>query len=278
LTELAAPAVAAPPLRLDGEGARALETGRNRLLVTGAMFVLAFLVIAGRMIDVALLHGSAITQLRPVREAGLAVERADVVDRDGVLLATSLPTVSLYARPRDVSDKAEAARRIAALLPDMAAADILAKLRENRAFIYLRRNLTPRQEYDINALGIPGLSFEKGEKRIYPQGELTAHVVGLTDLDNKGIAGIEKSEERELKGRHQPLRLSLDVRVQTILRNELVRTMGEFHAIGPTSTPTISVRRRPRRCSIAPRSASTRWAAPSSCSTPPRRSIPASRP
>ncbi len=223
-------------LHLDGERNRALETGRNRLLVTGAMFVLAFMVIAGRLVEVTLLKGSANAMPHVARAAAsdIGVERADVVDRNGVLLATSLPTVSLYARPKEIADKPEAARKIASVLTDMGSGDLQTKLRENRAFIYLRRNLTPRQEYDINALGIPGLYFEKGEKRIYPEGELTAHVVGLTDLDNKGIAGIEKSEERELKGRHDPLRLSIDVRVQTILRNELAKAVEDFSAVGAT--------------------------------------------
>jgi cell division protein FtsI (penicillin-binding protein 3) len=232
ITRVSAPVV--ETLRIDGETSRALETGRNRLLVTGAMFVLAFLVIAGRLVEVTLLKGGEAMAAHAAKANDLGVERADVVDRDGVLLATSLPTVSLYARPREITDKPDAARRVASLLTDMASSEILAKLQESRAFIYLRRNLTPRQEYDINALGIPGLYFEKGEKRIYPQGELTSHVVGLTDLDNKGIAGIEKSEERELKGRHAPLRLTIDVRVQTILRNEMARSMNDFHAIGAT--------------------------------------------
>jgi cell division protein FtsI (penicillin-binding protein 3) len=222
-------------LHIDGERNRALETGRNRLLVTGAMFVLAFAVISGRLVEVSLFKGSANAMPHVAKsDADIGVERADVVDRNGVLLATSLPTVSLYARPKEIGDKPDAARKVASILTDMSASDIQGKLRENRAFIYLRRNLTPRQEYDINALGIPGLYFEKGEKRIYPQGELTAHVVGLTDLDNKGIAGIEKSEERELKGRHDPLRLSIDVRVQTILRNELVKAVQDFTAVGAT--------------------------------------------
>lgn len=221
-------------VRIEGDVVRAIETGRNRLLVTGAMFTLAFLVIGGRLVEVTLFKGGQVAAAHSAKAPDLGVERADVVDREGVLLATSLPTVSLYARPKEIADKPEAARRIAALLTDMAASDIQTKLQENRAFIYLRRNLTPRQEYDINALGIPGLYFEKGEKRLYPQGELTAHVVGLTDLDNKGIAGIEKSQERELKGRRAALQLSIDVRVQTILRNELARSVSEFHAIGGT--------------------------------------------
>ncbi len=221
-------------VHLDGARKGAIEIGRTRLIVTGAMFTLAFCVIAGRMVDVTLVKGVSSQHARPSKGTELVFDRADIVDRNGVLLATSLPTVSLYAHPREILNPVEAAQRIAKILPDLNAAEVQAKLQGDRAFIYLRRNLTPRQEYDINALGIPGLYFEKGEKRIYPQSELTAHVVGLTDLDDKGIAGIEKTFEKELKVRHEPLRLSIDVRVQTILRNELARTMADFHAIGAT--------------------------------------------
>lgn len=221
-------------VHLEGARKRAIETGRTRLIVTGAMFTLAFAVIAGRMVDVTMLKGTTVQRAHQARSTELTFERADVVDRNGVLLATSLPSVSLYAHPREILDKAQAARQIVKILPDLNLAELQAKLRGDRAFIYLRRNLTPRQEYEVNALGIPGLYFEKGEKRIYPQSDLTAHVVGLTDLDNKGIAGIEKTFEKELKLRHDPLRLSLDIRVQTILRNELANCVADFHAIGAT--------------------------------------------
>ena len=225
---------AAGRLHLEGAQKRAIETGRTRLIVTAAMFVLAFSVIAGRMVDVTLIKGAGATVSQRPAEAGPAFDRADVVDRNGILLATSLPSVSLYAHPHEILEKAAAAEKIARVLPDLSVAELRAKLQGDRAFAYLRRNLTPRQEYDINALGIPGLYFEKSEKRIYPQGELAAHVVGLTDLDNKGIAGIEKAFEKELKARHEPLRLSLDIRVQTILHAELARTMADFHAVGAT--------------------------------------------
>ncbi len=221
-------------VHLDGARKRAIEIGRTRLIVTGAMFTLAFCVIAGRMVDVTVLKSAAVQHARQSKASELDIERADVVDRNGVLLATSLPSVSLYAHPHEIANKPEAAQKIARVLPDLNANDMLARLQGDRAFIYLRRNLTPRQEYDINALGIPGLYFEKAEKRIYPQSELTSHAVGLTDLDNKGISGIEKTFENELKVRRDPLRLSLDIRVQTILRNELARSMAEFHAIGAT--------------------------------------------
>ncbi|MDR3435785.1 penicillin-binding protein 2 [Telmatospirillum sp.] len=221
-------------LHLEGARKRAIEMGRTRLIVTGAMFTLAFCVIAGRMVDVTVLKGVSTQPTHQSRSTELDLERADVVDRNGVLLATSLPSVSLYAHPREILDKAQAAQKVAGVLPDLNAAELRTKLQGDRAFIYLRRNLTPRQEYEINALGIPGLYFEKAEKRIYPQSELTAHVVGLTDLDNKGIAGIEKTFENELKARRDPLRLSLDIRVQTVMRNELAKAVADFHAIGGT--------------------------------------------
>lgn len=225
---------ASDTVNLDVGGSRALEIGRTRLLVTAAIFTLAFCVIAVRMVDVSLFKGHVVTASRPHKAADAAFERVDIIDRNGVLLATSLPIASLYAHPKEIGNPVEAARKIVSVLPDLPVAEVQAKLQSERAFVYIRRNLTPRQEYDVNALGIPGLYFEDHEKRVYPQGELTSHVIGLTDLDNKGISGIEKTFETELRTRREPLRLSLDIRVQTVMRNELLKTMTDFHAIGAT--------------------------------------------
>lgn len=221
-------------VRLDGAQTRALEVGRARLLVTAGMFALAFLVIAVRLVDVTVLKGARAPQRTAKTTETTVYQRADIVDRNGIILATSLPSVSLYAHPREMLDPKGAAQKVAGVLTDINVAELQARLQSDRAFVYLRRNLTPRQEYEVNALGIPGLYFEKTEKRIYPQGPLAAHAVGLTDTDNKGIAGIEKSFDNELNGRRRPLRMSLDVRVQTILRTELLRAKAEFKAIGAT--------------------------------------------
>jgi len=222
----------AGPLRLDGVRKRAIDTGRARLIVTGALFLLSFSVIAGRMVDVTILQQTDVPRAHRPTASDAPVTRADIVDRNGVLLATSLPTDSLYAHPREIQDPAGTARALARLMPDVSADELQAKLAGDRAFVYLKRNLTPRQVYEVNALGIPGLYFEKDDKRVYPQGDLAAHAVGLTDLDGKGIAGIEKSFDRELASRREPLRLSLDIRVQTVLRAELAQAMADFHAVG----------------------------------------------
>ncbi|MDO8605331.1 MAG: penicillin-binding protein 2 [Phaeospirillum sp.] len=227
-------------LRLDGVRMQALETGRSRLIATALIFLIAFGVLGLRMVDVSVLdRNPARPGIAPqARVDGLEMERADIADRSGVLLASSLPTVSLHARPEDLKaakvDVEAAAAKLVAVLPDLDLEETIGHLSSTRQFVYLKRNLTPRQQYDVNGLGIPGLLFEKGERRVYPHGSLLSHVVGMTDVDNKGIAGIEKRFENALKESREPLGLSIDIRVQTILRNELARSVDEFSAVGGT--------------------------------------------
>lgn len=221
-------------LRLEGVRKTAIDIGRNRLIVTAGLFLVAFLVIAARLVDLTVLSGAAETVQRPRahRVNDAVVRRADITDRNGILLATSLPTVSLYANPTEIIDADEAAAKLAKVLPEASETELRARLSGDRTFVYLRRHLTPRQQQEVNDLGIPGLYFEDSERRVYPQGALVSHVVGLTDWDNKGIAGVEKTFDGQLAGAHQPVRLSLDVRVQTILRNELAHAVAQFRAVG----------------------------------------------
>ena len=221
-------------VRLDGVKARALETGRARLLIASMVFVVAYGGIGLRMLDVAVLERTP----SPAKSAqqppvpGDDMVRADIVDRNGEVLATSLPTVSLYAKTSELLDTQDAAEKLASVLPDLDVDETQERLSSAKAFAYLRRNLTPRQEYDVNALGIPGLYFEKGERRVYPHGNLSAHVVGITDIDNQGLSGIEKRFEERLTNDHSPLHLSLDIRMQTIVHNELATSVDDFKALG----------------------------------------------
>ena len=106
------------------------------------------------------------------------------------------------------------------------------RLHADKSFVWLRRNLTPRQQFEVNRLGIPGLDFEQEERRVYPHGHLAGHIVGFTDVDNVGLAGIEKSMDAAIAGAEIPLQLSLDIRVQQILRQELSSQIEKFKAIG----------------------------------------------
>ena len=220
-------------LRLDGQTKRALEVGRTRLLVTGLVFVCAFAVLGLRVIDVAVFNGKsphALVRHEPNRPH--KTQRADIVDRTGHVLATTLPTPSLYANPREVAHPKAAARRLVQVLPELSQGRVAARLATDRAFVWIKRDLTPRQQAEVNRLGIPGLYFRKEERRFYPQGKLAAHLVGFTDIDNRGLAGVEESFDEVLRESHRPLRLALDIRIQHILVDELSKAMSAFRAIG----------------------------------------------
>ena len=231
----------APRVHLEGTRKQALETGRNRLLVTGVMLALAFLLVAGRLTSLALVEGGGEPSIAraaapPVSSSPAArppvVGRADITDRNGIVLATSLPTASLYADPSEILDAPAAARRLGVVLPDLDAARTRAKLASKRRFVWLRRNLTPKQQHQVNRLGIPGIYFRRTERRIYPHGFEAAHILGLTDVDGNGIAGIERQFDRVLRSAGEPVALSIDLRLQAMLREELVATVADFRALG----------------------------------------------
>ena len=220
-------------MSLDGERKTKLETGRTRLLAMGVVFAFAFAVIGLRVLDVALLSGAPTSTVAEAdRGRPHNARRADIVDRNGNVLATTLPAPSLFANPQQIAEPTRVAARLASVLPDLSQAKAARRMSMDREFIWIKRGLTPRQKARINRLGVPGLHFREEEKRVYPQGELTAHVVGFTDPDGSGIAGVEKSFDDLLSNAHRPLRLSLDLRLQHILSDELSRAMTEFRAEG----------------------------------------------
>ncbi|MGB8273821.1 MAG: penicillin-binding protein 2 [Alphaproteobacteria bacterium] len=216
-----------------GHVRQAIETGRTRLVLSGALFAMGFLVIGLRLVDVTMFRQGAEPALSSAPQADqLRMERADIVDRNGVILATSLETASLYAHPKQVIDAAEAAKELAAVLPDLDQQETAARLASNRAFVWIRRNLTPKQEYAVNRLGVPGLYFQREDRRVYPYGALASHAVGFADIDNKGLAGAENEFDAKLREGTRPLQLSLDIRVQNIVHEELAGAMREFDAAG----------------------------------------------
>ncbi|NBC31046.1 MAG: penicillin-binding protein 2 [Alphaproteobacteria bacterium] len=217
--------------RFRGRAAQALEMGRSRLMVTGLVFALAFLAIGGRLVDLVLFEGGREPHTARAAERERPV-RADIVDRNGVLLATSLPTASLYADATQVPDPAAATRQLAGVLDGLDRARTEERLASDRRFVWLERHLTPRQQAAINRLGIPGLGFEREERRAYPLGSLTAHIVGFTDIDGHGLAGIEASLDDRLEDGAGPVALSIDTRLQSILREELSAAIAEYSAIG----------------------------------------------
>lgn len=228
-------------LRLDGVTKQAMETGRTRLVVGMALFTLVFLLLAGRVVHLGLDGGG--TDKTPHSWAGYAEMRANaptlsrrsIVDRNGALIAINLPTPSLYVDSREVIDADELARKLVQVLPDLSYATVKERAASGRAFSWLKRNLTRRQQADVHELGLPGLGFRMEEQRVYPHGPLFSHVVGFTDIDNRGLAGIERTFDEALNDQSRlgrPFALSLDVRVQHALHEELQAAMNRFQALG----------------------------------------------
>ncbi len=224
-------------VRLEGTRKQAIETGRLRLLAAGALFALCFLVVGGQLVKVSVFERDYRPLAHRVIEDGsYSSARADIVDRNGVLLATNLPTASLYADPKMVLDAEEAAIRLAVVLPELGHDGLVEQLSADRRFVWIERHLTPRQQYEIHRLGLPGLAFERDEKRVYPHGSLLAHVLGYTGIDNRGLAGLELTLDAALAvdgaNHGAALALSIDLRVQYALHEELAAAMADFEAKG----------------------------------------------
>ena len=221
--------------RMDGVAKESMETARSRLLVAAALFSAGFLVLALRLIDLGMFERVAETALRHQPASVVVAGRADIVDRNGVLLATSLRTASLYADPKLVLDPEEATNKLMMALPDLNRAEVLSRLKSHGRFEWIKRDLTPEEEWRVNSLGIPGLAFEEEDRRIYPQGSLASHVLGFVDVDGNGLAGVERFFDNRLGGSGmvgQPLQLSIDMRVQHVLREEMMAAVERFSALG----------------------------------------------
>lgn len=226
-----------------------LAQARTQLMRRRARLVMVCIVCAFAIISLRLVDLSVVQTLRVLTEetendtlaAAAAIPaapnalRGEIIDRNGVLLATSLKTASVYVDPALIDDPARVAKDIVSVLPTQNEESIRAKISDpKKRFVWIERNITPRQQYALNALGHPGVDFKFEDKRIYPQGGLTSHVAGYVDVDGRGIAGIEKYFDEDLAAGEAPVRLTLDVRVQNILHNHLKTTVEKFSAVAGT--------------------------------------------
>ena len=223
-------------INLTGSRRTSLELARGRLLLLSAFFLFAYVIVAARATDLALIQG----YLQNTGEDDLyeivdhskeeASIRSDIVDRNGVLLARSLKTSSLYADPKIIQDPAKMAKDLQKIFPDVSYGSLLQKLQQKNRFVWIKRNISPKQQAAILYLGYPGLNFKEEMRRLYPQGALAAHMVGTSGVDSQGLSGIEASFNEYLKNQDEPLRLTLDVRLQHILKREMASTIDSFNA------------------------------------------------
>jgi len=211
------------------------ELARQRLVVASALFAMVFCAVGLRMAWVSLLRDSVEpTQRVAARGGTIQSERADIVDRNGVVLATSVPVMSAFVNPHLLLDPPEAARKIVAVLPEFKYEDMKEKLEADKSFLWIKRGLSPREHFLVNRLGIPGLEFQAEERRIYPQGSTGAHIVGYASIDNSGLAGVERYFDQRLQS-GEAVQLSIDLRLQRMVEDEIAKAVQKFSAIGATA-------------------------------------------
>ncbi len=217
----------------------ALATLQKRLVIGALGFLALFGVLAGKLIDATIINpvkpnAAALAALQPQTSIVIPPPaRADITDRDGRILAVSLPGAALYADPQQIGDPAKVASVLATYLPGLNEAQITRRLtNKKRGFAYIDRHLTALQELTINRLGIPGLYFENTEHRHYLQGDLAAHILGGVTPAQRGIAGVEEYFTRQVEGSAAPLRLSIDIGAESIVRQEIETAMTDYDAIG----------------------------------------------
>ena len=139
-------------------------------------------------------------QRQQQRTFEISPKRGQILDRQGRELAVSLPMDSVFADPAEISDAEMVARLLSHVL-DVPADDLETKIREARTPVRLAKKLPPETVERINAMNLRGVFFQKENRRVYPQRELAAHVLGFVDVDEKGLGGIEHSLDKLIRGR-----------------------------------------------------------------------------
>jgi cell division protein FtsI (penicillin-binding protein 3) len=219
---------------------RAVKT-RARIGLIILVFALGYSVIAARLIMFAVVpdgHGGR----RAALQDAVGTARPDILDRNGEVLATDVRTPSLFAEPHRIIDVDEASELLTAVMTDIDAAELRERLASKRRFVWLKREITGKQREQVYRLGLPGIGFLPENKRIYPTGAEVSHVIGHVNIDNQGIAGIEKwVDGRGLADLHmaglatehtqRPIELALDLRVQHAMRDELIAARQKFKAV-----------------------------------------------
>ncbi|WP_426040409.1 peptidoglycan D,D-transpeptidase FtsI family protein [Brevundimonas sp. TWP2-3-4b1] len=211
--------------------ARPEEDTRVRIFLIRMVFVAVFSLLALGAARAALLAprgGSGAAHV-----AG-ALQRADLTDRNGALLATNITHYGLYIDPSEVWDKDAAFRQIRRALPGISATRLRRVLAGDRRLI-AQPGLTPAERQAVHALALGGLSFEPEDRRVYPLNSSAAHLIGAADTGGQGVSGAELAFNdaiRQAGAAGADFALSIDLRVQGVLENELAATAAEAGAKG----------------------------------------------
>jgi cell division protein FtsI (penicillin-binding protein 3) len=236
---------------------RSLLYGRNvdrgakskaRIGLAILLFGVVYSIVAVRLVMFAVTSDGHAARRSGSQDA-VATARPDILDRNGQILATDVKAASLFAEPKRLIDVDEAVELLTATLPDLDQKEVRERLGSKKGFAWLKREITAKQQQEIHRLGIPGVGFLRENKRAYPNGAEVSHLIGLVNIDNQGIAGIERWLDKNgladlhLAGfavdrQQRPVELSVDLRVQHALRDELMAAREKFHAKAAAGTVT----------------------------------------
>lgn len=222
------------PTRVRTAGIRQqhLQAAQQRLMILMLLFLAAFSLVAGRLLFFAAFDSQSASA--SVAQ-GYVPARGDIVDRNGVPLARTISAYSIRVVPaRLINDRSQLADELARIFPDMARADIYARLTADKPS-YIRRRALPEQVAAVNAIGDVGFEYPRERERLYPQLSLAAHVLGFTNAAGQGVSGMEAAANARLEDaaqRGKPLALSIDARVQGVLESELGSAVTNLEALG----------------------------------------------
>ncbi|EEX08006.1 penicillin-binding protein [Ruegeria lacuscaerulensis ITI-1157] len=223
---------------------RARARAEGRLLVLGVFFFLAFGVVGFRMGVLATSEAQEPVASAP--GASIAMQRANIVDRHGRILATNLDTYSVYAQPPLMIDPHGAAEKLAAIFPDLDKERLIKDFTGKRKFLWIKKRISPEQKQAVHDIGDPGILFGPREMRLYPNGRLAAHILGGSGFGREGVsaaevigvAGVEKQFDdylRDPANGNKPLQLSLDLTVQAAVEQVLDGGMKIMNAKGASA-------------------------------------------
>lgn len=204
----------------------------RRWLLTG-MFVVASILLLSRAVNLQIFSADFLRQhgdARSVREVSIAAHRGMIADRNGEPLAISTPVSSVWLTPKDVPWEDARLARLAQILDlEPGALREVQGARLQRGFVYLKRQVTPDQAQSVAALGIPGIHLEREYKRYYPAGEIAAHIIGFTNVDDSGQEGMELAFDHWLRGEPGAKRVLKDRFGRTVQNIESIRPPAPGH-------------------------------------------------
>lgn len=214
----------------------AIDISIPRIKFTAAVVALIFSILILRILDLRFTNLEEVNTYKPHNpNSSFFISRANIVDRNGELLASNIITASAYAHPNHIINIDQAATQLEELKIGLNKKNLLKLFSSKKSFVWIKRHLTPQEQQKIHDLGFPGIYFSRDERRIYPHGSLFSHILGYANIDGQGIAGLERmynGQLQHLAKQNVDLQLSLDVRVQNVLKTEIQKGIEEQSAIG----------------------------------------------